>query len=106
MVSTVCDTTYTVTFVDEAKGLRTDIQVCSDEYIFDAAEEQGINLPAACRAGACIACTGKVLQGQIEQDHTFLSAAEIEQGFVLTCKAYARSNCVILTHQEDALLDF
>ena len=96
--------TYNVRLVNETKDLNTTIKVDSDEYIYDAAAAQGVNIPVSCCAGACVTCTGKLLKGDIEQDHNFLRPDEIAAGFVLTCRAYAKSDCVIRTHQEDALL--
>ncbi len=98
------DKVYTVTFVNQAQGLNATVKVCGDEYILDAAEEQNVQLPYACRAGACVVCTGKVIKGSVDQsEHSFLKRKELEAGFVLTCKAYPQSDCVILTHQEDEL---
>ncbi len=95
---------YSVTLANKVKGVNATIKVRGNEYIMDAAEMQEVNLPAACRAGACVVCTGKVLQGSVDQsDHSFLKDRELDAGFVLTCRAYPTSDCVILTHQEDAL---
>ena len=99
------DKIYNVTLINEAIGLNKTIKVRGNEYILDAGEQQGIDLPVSCRAGVCVTCTGRIISGTVDQDHDFLKRKELDAGFVLTCKAYPTSNCTILTHQEEALLD-
>jgi CDP-4-dehydro-6-deoxyglucose reductase len=69
-----------------------------DQTILEAALAAGLVLPYGCRDGACGACKGKVISGEVSLgmvSESALSAPERAHGVTLFCSAHPRSNLVL-----------
>ncbi len=66
--------------------------------VLQAALDAGLMLPYGCRDGACGACKGRVLKGEVDHGRapqTTLPSAERETGFALFCCATPKSDLVL-----------
>lgn len=97
---------YTVTIIDDEEKTTNEISCPGDVYILDAADDEGLDLPYSCRAGACSTCTGKLKEGSVDQsDQSFLDDEQVEQGYILTCIAFPTSDCTIEVKKESDVYD-
>lgn len=77
-----------------------------DEYILDAGEKAGINLPYSGRAGSDSSSVARLLSGQVDQsDGSYLTDKQKAAGFFLTDTSYPLSDCVVQFFVEAELTD-
>jgi 2Fe-2S type ferredoxin len=91
---------FDVEFVKEGAT----IEVSNDEPLLDQGEDEGWDLPYACREGQCVSCAAHIPDGDardfVEHDNQeMLEDPELEDGYVLTCVAYPRADFSIETSE-------
>ena len=68
------------------------IEVANNENLLEAGEDEGWDLPYACREGQCLSCAGAVSGDANDlvrhSNNEVLSEDEMEKGYCLTCVAY------------------
>jgi ring-1,2-phenylacetyl-CoA epoxidase subunit PaaE len=79
------------------KGKEHQVNVPAGMSILFAGLELGIDLPFSCQSGNCISCAGKCLSGQVEMSTSEgLTEEQIEDGYVLACVGYPKSDGVVI----------
>ncbi|MGZ4586633.1 MAG: 2Fe-2S iron-sulfur cluster-binding protein [Mycobacteriaceae bacterium] len=80
--------------------------VSEDEDILTAVLHQGINLQYGCRHGNCSSCKHWLIDGDVDDSAASVYAiprSEREDGAILLCCTYARSDLVIEINQHDGV---
>lgn len=93
---------YTVEINHQGKTYT--LQVPENETILSVADAAGLKLPSSCHAGVCTTCAGQIISGTVDQTDGMGVSPELqEQGYVLLCVAYPRSDLKIATEKEDTV---
>ena len=69
--------------------------VPEDQSILEAAEAAGVEIPSMCRAGACGTCRTRVIDGEVEGEFDMIDEREQREGYILSCVARPKRNCVV-----------
>ncbi|MDR5673234.1 2Fe-2S iron-sulfur cluster-binding protein [Halalkaliarchaeum sp. AArc-GB] len=81
---------YTVEFVGTGERVR----VSDTQTVLNACIEEGIAHEYSCRVGMCLACSARILEGEVAQPAAIargLTETEAEE-FALTCMARPQSD--------------
>lgn len=92
--------TFEVEFVKEG----TTIEVRENETVLEAGEDEGWDLPYACREGQCLSCGGHITDGPAEDfvvhhNQEMLDDDELGDGYTLTCVAYPTADFSVETRE-------
>ena len=82
-------------------GSTRTVTVGKDQSLLDAALENDVPAPYACKAGVCSTCRCKILKGEVEMltNHA-LEDYEVEKGYVLSCQAYPVTSTIEVDYDQ------
>jgi len=90
-----------VTVIQDGRSRRFTV-ARNTKTVLDAALEQGIELPYACKGGVCSTCRCKRVAGEVDMDVNFaLEDYEVARGFILSCQSYAVSDKLVLDFDQE-----
>jgi ring-1,2-phenylacetyl-CoA epoxidase subunit PaaE len=80
-------------------GTARSFTMDKNQTVLEAALENAIDAPFACKAGVCSTCRCKVIEGEVEMvaNHA-LEDYEVQQGYVLSCQSFPVSDRVVVDY--------
>eukprot|EP00798_Chlamydomonas_sp_ICE-L_P014071 gene14071-20017_t len=97
---------HKVVIQDRYGNQVVEVQVPEDRYILWEAEDEGLELPYACRMGCCTACAVKIKEGEMYQPEALGISLELrEQGYGLMCVGYPLTDLVLESVDDDEVYD-
>ncbi|MBL0372146.1 phenylacetate-CoA oxygenase/reductase subunit PaaK [Rhizobium sp. KVB221] len=71
------------------------------QSLLEAALENSMDAPYACKAGVCSTCRAKVIEGEVEMETNHaLEDYEVTQGYVLTCQCYPLTDRIVVSYDQ------
>ena len=85
------------------QGKTHQIQVSEEQTILEVSDEAGLDLPSSCHSGVCTTCAAQIIgEGTVDQSDGMGVSQELqEEGYVLLCVAYPRSDLKIESSKEN-----
>lgn len=82
-------------------GAARSFTMDKDQTVLEAALENALDAPFACKAGVCSTCKCKVLEGEVEMvaNHA-LEDYEVEQGYILSCQSFPISDRIVVDYDQ------
>jgi ferredoxin-NADP reductase len=71
------------------------VQVPRDQSLLEAAEAAGAAIPSSCRAGVCMTCRTRLLEGNVDCSGDSLDDEDRASGYILPCVSWAKGNCTL-----------
>ncbi|GGH23897.1 ring-1,2-phenylacetyl-CoA epoxidase subunit PaaE [Cribrihabitans marinus] len=95
--SSANQTTATITL----DGATQTLTMPKDRSVLDAALENAMDAPFACKAGVCSTCRCRVLEGEVEMaaNHA-LEDYEVAKGYVLSCQSYPLTDKLVVDYDQ------
>ena len=76
-----------------------------DQTVLEAAADANVELPSSCLVGMCCTCAALLKEGSVDMDAMGLKSELQDDGYVLLCQAYPKSDLHIIANQFDAVWD-
>jgi len=69
------------------------------DSILDAALEEDLDAPYACKGGVCSSCLAQVTEGKAEmKNNRVLSDEQIAKGYIITCEAHPITDKIMIDY--------
>ena len=82
-------------------GVIRTVTIFNEASLLQAALDNNIDVPFACRSGVCSTCKAKIIEGEVEMTANYaLEDYEVEAGFVLTCQCYPVSKMIVWDYDQ------
>ena len=72
-----------------------------DLSVLDAARDNTLDAPYACKAGVCSTCKCKVIDGEVEMmaNHA-LEDYEVRAGYILSCQSFPLTDRLVIDYDQ------